>query len=279
MAENNADNNIEKVLMEEQIKEQEERRKFSLLSIIEFFRDLFFIATGAIVAIFSKDTYKDVNIFSKNKSKNDKKEAVQEGDNKNTVVQTVVVEQQDIPPEKADEENKKPEYSEEKLEELLKGNIEDRVFVAKQGYALDRLVNDPAWEVRFEVAEQGYGLDVLVNDPEAEVRISVAEKGYGLNVLANDPSSSVRMYVVDQGYGLNLLINDSNELVRDKAEEFLKKNNLSIEQWEAEYPDNIYSAEKPKPSLEDKVVAAEEKKNNAVSKPKKSRNIDDLEIA
>lgn len=42
--------------------------------------------------------------------------------------------------------------------------------VAKQGYGLDKLVNDETIGVRYYVAKRGYGLDKLINDENKDVR-------------------------------------------------------------------------------------------------------------
>lgn len=225
--------NIEQIIQEEILNEKEERRRFSLLSIIEFFRDLFFIATGAVVAIFSKDTYKNIN--SKPKNKHNKENKVAEAKEEQKAVEEVVVSEQKEPivKESLAEKTENIEFTEEEINKLLNGTIEDRVLLGQKGYALDKLIVDPAWEVKFEVA--------------------------------------------GKGYGLNVLINDADELVRNKAEHYLQDNNLTLEQWETEYPDKIYSVKKENPSLEEKVAAAEEKKADNIVKERKTRNIDEHE--
>ena len=45
-----------------------------------------------------------------------------------------------------------------------------RLEVAKQGFGLDKLVDDESWKVRLEVAKQGFGLDKLANDEYTAVR-------------------------------------------------------------------------------------------------------------
>ena len=62
---------------------------------------------------------------------------------------------------------------------------------------LDVLVNDD-WHVRKEVAKQGYGLDKLVNDEDEDVRKEVAKHGYGLDKLINDKDWEVRLEVLHQ---------------------------------------------------------------------------------
>ena len=46
------------------------------------------------------------------------------------------------------------------------------------------------------VARQGYGLDILVNDPKASVREEVAKQRYGLDQLINDKSEAVRKWAM-----------------------------------------------------------------------------------
>lgn len=76
-----------------------------------------------------------------------------------------------------------------------------RKAVARQGYGLEKLVNDRSPNVRVEVTKQGYGLDKLVDDKNWFVRKTVTEQGYSLDKLANDKDPNVRMAVAEQGYG------------------------------------------------------------------------------
>lgn len=55
-------------------------------------------------------------------------------------------------------------------------NVDDehpyvRAEVARQGFGLDKLINDDYWGVRAEIANQGYGLDKLIHDEEPKVRL------------------------------------------------------------------------------------------------------------
>lgn len=97
-------------------------------------------------------------------------------------------------------------------------NLEDvesiKVYIAKQGYGLDILINDDDYRVRKAVAKQGYGLDILINDEDIDVRREVANQGYGFDKLINDKDSDIRQILVKQGYGLDKLINDENWKVR-----------------------------------------------------------------
>ena len=112
-----------------------------------------------------------------------------------------------------------------------------RQTVAHQGYGLDILINDESWWVRAEVAMQGYGLDILINDEEDDVREVVARHGYRLDILINDKESSVRTAVAKQGYGLDKLANDKAWGVREAVKAYLKEHNLTLEQWIEQNPD------------------------------------------
>ena len=109
-----------------------------------------------------------------------------------------------------------------------------KLYIARQGYGLDILVNDRDYIVRAAVAEQGYGLDKLVNDKDWPVREAVAKQGYGLDVLVNDEHWPVRVAVARHGYGLDKLINDASYEVRDAT----KIN--SLVKWYNENPDKRY---------------------------------------
>lgn len=115
-------------------------------------------------------------------------------------------------------------------------DIQIRMALARQGYRLDLLKKDKAWQVRLEVAKQGYntpkfthdrnpnvrkglaelgiGLNELLSDRKAEVRKAVAKQGYGLNTLVNDPSPEVRAAVASHGFGIEKLIHDESVTVR-----------------------------------------------------------------
>lgn len=51
----------------------------------------------------------------------------------------------------------------------------------KMDKELEQMLHSSDFEERLYVARQGYGLDILVNDEEAFVRMVVAGKGYGLS--------------------------------------------------------------------------------------------------
>ena len=70
--------------------------------------------------------------------------------------------------------------------------MEVREAVARNGYRLDKLVDDPDEYVRAMIAMQGKHLDKLINDPSPLVRRAVAKQDYGLEILKDDLSSIVR---------------------------------------------------------------------------------------
>ena len=79
-----------------------------------------------------------------------------------------------------------------KNNDIAEENLCIRYEVAKQGYGLDKLINDRNWYVRKEVVKQGYGLDKLINDKDWRVRCAVVKQGYGLDILINDKHWCVR---------------------------------------------------------------------------------------
>ena len=56
-----------------------------------------------------------------------------------------------------------------------------RCEVARQGFYLDKLINDADWKVRYEVSKQGYVLDILINDKNWIVRNMAQQKLNELN--------------------------------------------------------------------------------------------------
>lgn len=75
--------------------------------------------------------------------------------------------------------------------------IDQQIEAQKEKF--DMLVYDPNGLVRVAVAEQGYGvakqgfgLDRLIDDPDPTVRVIVAGQGYDLDHLINDPDENVR---------------------------------------------------------------------------------------
>lgn len=54
----------------------------------------------------------------------------------------------------------------EEINKILNGELYERIQAAKDGIALDKLINDKHPFVRAEVANKGYGLDKLIDDEE-----------------------------------------------------------------------------------------------------------------
>ena len=94
-----------------------------------------------------------------------------------------------------------------------------RQSLAKCGYALDILVNDPDPYVREEVAKQGAYHEVLFKDPDSIVRAEIARQGRYLDILVNDPDRDVRKEVARQGKYLELLVYDPDFFVRYEVTE------------------------------------------------------------
>lgn len=133
------------------------------------------------------------------------------------------------------------DYNKIKIDEIISnGSVLEKKEIAKQGYGLDKLIDDKHWEVRFAVAEQGYGLDKLVNDEHLAVRIVVAKQGYGLDKLVNDEHWVVRREVAKQGYGLDKLINDSTLLVKETARKLKDAEVYLVERKFGTYKGNLY---------------------------------------
>lgn len=96
------------------------------------------------------------------------------------------------------------------------------IYIAEQGIALDKLVNNDNENVRKAVAFGAKGnieiLKQLATDENADVRKAVAKYSNGnpeiLSLLVNDESDYVRMQVAKQGYNLEAYVNDESPLVR-----------------------------------------------------------------
>ena len=74
---------------------------------------------------------------------------------------------------------------------------EVRIVVDKKGLCLNKLINDGLVRVAvaeqgYGVAKQGFGLHRLIDDPDPTVRAIVAGQGYDLDHLINDPDENVR---------------------------------------------------------------------------------------
>lgn len=87
--------------------------------------------------------------------------------------------------------------------------------------------------MRVTVARQGYALDQFLNDKSEYIcSLKVAKLGYELNILWFDDSEMVRIKVAKKDYYLDyLLVRDESHAVREAAEEFLKNNNITIEEY------------------------------------------------
>jgi hypothetical protein len=91
------------------------------------------------------------------------------------------------------------------------------------GLMSDVLYTDNAWQIRKMIAKRGFHLKDLVNDPNKEVRRMVAKKKYGLDILIKDFEDDVRMEVIKLGYNPEALVYDSNKEIRDIARQLVKK--------------------------------------------------------
>ena len=113
-------------------------------------------------------------------------------------------------------------YTVGELEEMVSSeDWHDRYEAARQGFGLDRLVDDICVDVRKEVACQGYGLDKLVDDKYLIVRKEVAKAAGKVNridllkKLQHDEDDWVRgaAYIADS-YILSRLIDNKNDEAR-----------------------------------------------------------------
>ena len=128
-----------------------------------------------------------------------------------------------------------------------------RCVVARQGYRLDKLVNDENEWVRTAVYdylnEHNYksifdwakdnnvdlDIDEWLNSDNWTKRYAVAKQGYGLNKLVNDENSDVRYVVAKQGYGLDKLVNDKDKFIFNVVYEYVKEHNYkSVFNWAKE---------------------------------------------
>lgn len=75
-------------------------------------------------------------------------------------------------------------YTVAQLEQMMHSeDVRKRMAVAREGYRLNVMINDPHEVVRTEVAERGFGLDVLQYDDSWRVRKTVASKGIEVDYL------------------------------------------------------------------------------------------------
>lgn len=75
---------------------------------------------------------------------------------------------------------------------LESDNVTARIWAATCRLDLDVSIVDSDWRVRAEVARQGFGLERLIQDESPEVRAAVAEQGYELEMLLEDENEDVR---------------------------------------------------------------------------------------
>lgn len=106
-----------------------------------------------------------------------------------------------------------------------------REGLAEEGLFLDKLKNDPAWNVRAAVAEQKFAHWVLKDDKDVRVRLIVARTGEPLVSMdmSRDKSPLVRGAVASRGFSHNVLKDDKDPYVRASVaatgnfkEDFLK---------------------------------------------------------
>ena len=126
----------------------------------------------------------------------------------------------------------------------------DRLKAAKQGYGLDKLINDKEYYIRgtaenylkehnyktvFDWAKDNgvdINIDEWINSNDVIKRIQVVKAGYGLDILVHDYDSKVREEVAKQGYGLDILINDIYSNVHEAVENYLEDHNYkSVFDW------------------------------------------------
>ena len=72
----------------------------------------------------------------------------------------------------------KEEYMENQKE------LQELINQVQQLGDVREVVNDP--QVRAEIARNGFALDVLIEDEDPRVRLAVAQQGYELDRLLND---------------------------------------------------------------------------------------------
>ena len=65
-------------------------------------------------------------------------------------------------------------------------NVEDRIRMAKLGYGVDKLKNDPDPRVRLEVAKGEYYVQEFIHDPDPAVREAVKQVDPDLHKTFNN---------------------------------------------------------------------------------------------
>lgn len=120
----------------------------------------------------------------------------------------------------------------DKLYELMVSYYEEKEFIDDYTFAsnliekelkLDYYLHSKDAGIRRNVAKKGYGLNVLVNDPNTLVRITIAKNGWCLDQLKHDKSVDVRHQVVKQNYDLEFFLNDTSQRVAKEARKRLEK--------------------------------------------------------
>lgn len=120
----------------------------------------------------------------------------------------------------------------DKLYELMMSYYDEKEFIDDYTFAsklidkelkLDYYLHSNDEGIRRNVAKKGYGLDILVNDPNTLVRITIAKNGWCLDQLKHDKSVDVRYQVVKQNYDLEYFLNDTSQRVAKEARKRLEK--------------------------------------------------------
>lgn len=137
----------------------------------------------------------------------------------------------------------------EELDRCIDTNNDDEIIAFLtyyNNYGLDKVFNN-LMDIKYNnnikqyIAKQGYGLDKFVNDEDIWVREEVAKYGYGLDILIHDEFEDVRQAVAKHGYGLDKLINDEDKDVRVAVSQYLKENGYkSLGAWTKSNPDKVY---------------------------------------
>ena len=88
-------------------------------------------------------------------------------------------------------------FNNEKFLDLLYESNDSGIFkkfkITEENY-LD-YVNSPYYKTRLMIAKQGFALDKFINDANAKIRVEVAKGGVGLSKLVEDKDFEVRLEV------------------------------------------------------------------------------------
>ena len=137
----------------------------------------------------------------------------------------------------------------DKLYELMMSYYDEKEFIDDYTFAsklidkelkLDYYLHSNDEGIRRNVAKKGYGLDILVNDPNTLVRITIAKNGWCLDQLKHDKSVDVRYQVVKQNYDLEYFLNDTSQRIAKEARKRLEKQKRKqlIDNRKARYENN-----------------------------------------